>query len=134
MASWQAFAIRTILRFTMKRAGRNGIDVDKARAFVRTPRPHVLKIWPGWNVGPRVVEGLTFETYDRADGPTLRDDLVVLYLHGGGYFVGSPQTHRQLALNMAKHCDALPSRDQKGGAQTAKSFAERKAAQRWSKA
>ena len=106
MASWQAFAMRTILRFTMKRAGRNGIDVDKTRASLGAPRPEVLKIWPGWNVGPRKVEGLTFETYDRADRPTLRDDLVVLYLHGGGYFVGSPQTHRQLALNMAKHCDA----------------------------
>ena len=47
-----------------------------------------------------------FEAYDRADLPSLRDDLVVLYLHGGGYFFGSPQTHRQLALNMAKHCDA----------------------------
>ena len=97
MASWQAFAMRTILRFTMKRAGRNGIDVDKTRASLGAPRPEVLKFWPGWNVGPRVVEGLTFETYDRADGPTLRDDLVVLYLHGGGYFFGSPQTHRQLA-------------------------------------
>jgi len=52
------------------------------------------------------VEGLTFEAYDRADLPSLRDDLVVLYLHGGGYFFGSPQTHRQLGLNMAKHCDA----------------------------
>lgn len=106
MASWQAFAIRTILRFTMKRAARSGIDIDKTRASVGTPRPQVLKIWPGWNVGPRVVEGLTFEAYDRADPPPLRDDLVVLYLHGGGYFFGSPQTHRQLALNMAKHCDA----------------------------
>ena len=57
-------------------------------------------------MGPRVVEGLTFEAYGRADLPSLRDDLVVLYLHGGGYFFGSPQTHRQLALNMAKHCDA----------------------------
>jgi len=65
MASWQAFAMRTILRFTMKRAGRNGIDVDKTRASLGAPRPEVLKIWPGWNVGPRVVEGLTFETYDR---------------------------------------------------------------------
>jgi acetyl esterase/lipase len=90
----------------MKRAGRSGIDIDKTRASVGTPRPQVLKIWPGWNVGPRVVEGLTFEAYDRADLPSLRDDLVVLYLHGGGYFFGSPQTHRQLALNMAKHCDA----------------------------
>ncbi len=106
MASWQAFAIRTILRFTMKRAGRSGIDIDKTRASFGTPRPQVLKIWPGWSVGPRVVEGLTFEAYDRADLPSLRDDLVVLYLHGGGYFFGSPQMHRQLALNMAKHCDA----------------------------
>ncbi len=106
MASWQAFAMCTMLRYTMKRSGKNGIDVAKARASVGTPRPEVLKIPPDWKVGPLTIEGLTFETTERAHVPALRDDVVVLYLHGGGYFFGSPQTHRQLALGMAKHCNA----------------------------
>ena len=106
MASWQSFAVCTMLRFTMKRAGRKGIDVAKTRASMGTPRPQVLAVPEGWKVGSLQVDGLTFETTERASGPPLRDDLAVLYLHGGGYFFGSPQTHRQLALGMAKHCEA----------------------------
>ena len=106
MASWQSFLLSTLLRATMKRAGRHGIDVEKSRATIGTPRPRVLAVPEGWKVGPLVAGGLTFETTERAAGPALRDDLAVLYLHGGGYFFGSPQTHRQLALGMAKHCDA----------------------------
>lgn len=30
-----------------------------------------------------------------------REDMVVLYLHGGGYNVGSPNTHRELAANIS---------------------------------
>lgn len=106
MASWQSLLMCTILRFTMKRSGRHGIDVAKTRANVGTPRPQVLRVPAGWAVAPLSKNGLTFETVDRADGVPLRDDLVVLYLHGGGYFFGSPQMYRQLALNMARHCDA----------------------------
>ena len=36
---------------------------------------------------------------DTKDGP------VVLYLHGGAYIVGSPDTHRALTLNIAKGCN-----------------------------
>lgn len=106
MASWQSFLMCTMLRFTMKRAGRHGIDVTKTRANVGTPRPQVLQVPAGWKVAELKQNGLTFETVDRDDGTKLRDDLVILYLHGGGYFFGSPQTHRQLAINMARHCDA----------------------------
>ena len=106
MASWQSFLVCTMLRLTMKRAGRHGIDVAKTRASIGTPRPRVLEVPPGWVVAPAIMNGLTFETVDRRGGAKLRDDLVVLYLHGGGYFFGSPQTHRQLSIGMARHCDA----------------------------
>ncbi len=106
MASWQSFLMCTMLRFTMKRSGRNGLDIAKTRAGVGTPRPQVLQVPAGWTVGSLSKNGLTFETVERANGAALRNDLVVLYLHGGGYFFGSPQTHRQLGINMARHCDA----------------------------
>ena len=106
MASWQSFLMCTMLRLTMKRAGRHGIDVATARASVGTPRPRVLQVPPGWKVAQVSSGGLVFETVDRDQKPALRDDLAVLYLHGGGFFFGSPQTHRQLSIGMAKHCDA----------------------------
>ncbi len=106
MASWQSYLLNTMLRFTMKRAARHGIDIERTRARVGTPRPRILQVPDGWKAAPLEADGLTFEVVDRANGTSLRDDLVVLYLHGGGYFFGSPQTHRQLSIGMAKHCDA----------------------------
>ena len=34
--------------------------------------------------------------------PTARDDVVLLYLHGGGYVIGSPRSHRHLAAALAR--------------------------------
>ena len=33
--------------------------------------------------------------------PSARDDIVLLYLHGGGYLIGSPRSHRHLAATLA---------------------------------
>ena len=34
--------------------------------------------------------------------PGLRDDAALLYLHGGGYVIGSPETHRRLCATIAR--------------------------------
>jgi len=34
--------------------------------------------------------------------PSVRTDAVVLYLHGGGYVIGSPRSHRHLAAAIAR--------------------------------
>src|SRR2546427_9128240 len=34
--------------------------------------------------------------------PSARADIVVLYLHGGGYVIGSPRPHRPLAAALAR--------------------------------
>ena len=34
--------------------------------------------------------------------PGVRDEAVVLYLHGGGYVIGSPRSHRHLAAAIAR--------------------------------
>ena len=34
--------------------------------------------------------------------PSARDDVVLLYLHGGGYVIGSPRSHRHLAAALAR--------------------------------
>jgi acetyl esterase/lipase len=38
--------------------------------------------------------------------PGIDDDRVVLYLHGGGYLMGSPRTHRSLVWRIAKQANA----------------------------
>lgn len=106
MASWQSWLMCTVLRLTMKRAGRRGINVAKTRASIGTARPRSLAVPPGWTVAPIAQDGLVLDAIDRAPPHALRDDLAILYFHGGGFFFGSPQTHRSIGLAMAKHCDA----------------------------
>jgi acetyl esterase/lipase len=56
-------------------------------------------------------DGVSVEVIELADRLAERltpaaiavDDAVLLYLHGGGYVGGSPQTHRTYAGNLAKH-------------------------------
>src|SRR5439155_1330402 len=38
--------------------------------------------------------------------PRVRSDTVVLYLHGGGYVIGSPRSHRHLAAAIARAASA----------------------------
>ncbi len=47
--------------------------------------------------------GISAEWVFREKAP---EDRVVLYLHGGGYNVCSPNTHRELAARIALHCSA----------------------------
>jgi acetyl esterase/lipase len=94
-----------MLRWTMKRQARHGIDVARVRATLG-PRPGVVAVPKGWRVTPGVADGVAFERAERVEGPAMRGDLAVLYLHGGGYFFGSPRTHRQLILAMARVADA----------------------------
>lgn len=37
--------------------------------------------------------------------PASRDDAVVMYLHGGGYVIGSPRTHRNLTWRLAEQAE-----------------------------
>ena len=103
MASWQSFLLCTLMRWTIKRGATSPIDVADARRRVGQPRKRVLKAPPGVRVSAQIESGLVFE---RIDPAAARDDLVVLYLHGGGYFFGSPQTHRQLTCAIAKQAQA----------------------------
>ena len=105
MASWQSFLLCAMLRWTMKRQARRGVNVAQVRAKLG-PRWGALKVPKGWRVAAVAAEGLAFERAERVDGAAMRSDLAVLYLHGGGYFFGSPQTHRPLILAMARAANA----------------------------
>jgi acetyl esterase/lipase len=55
---------------------------------------------PGVTVDERTIGGVT-GLWHRPDGAARADDTVVLYLHGGGYVIGSPDTHRNLTTRLA---------------------------------
>ena len=54
---------------------------------------------PNTKVTPVKVDGIASEW---VDAPTARADHAILYLHGGGYVIGSPVTHRSLAGKLSE--------------------------------
>jgi monoterpene epsilon-lactone hydrolase len=53
-------------------------------------------------VGPEVrIERLETPRAERLQPPTAQPGRMVLYLHGGGYVIGSPRSHRHLAVAIA---------------------------------
>ncbi len=96
MASWQAHVLVFILKLRVKRKLKDVVDVDQARKALITVKFALPK---GVLVEPGVIGGITGE-WVRADGATSAQTL--LYLHGGGYFVCSPETHRPITAAFAK--------------------------------
>lgn len=91
-------------------------EIDQVRAFLEQSRPPpgspvnweerrarmnafgaMSPLADGWTIAPDVL-GVPA---DRHTGPDCRTDVAILYLHGGGYCVGSPQSHRGLISQLA---------------------------------
>src|SRR5664279_2364714 len=70
--------------------------VDDSGRFPGPPR--------GTEITPRVIGGVACE---ELCAPGAADDARLLYLHGGGYVVGSPRSHRSLIGRMASGFGAL---------------------------
>jgi acetyl esterase/lipase len=87
----------------MKRHGKKPINVDRLRAMGRNPPRSVLAVPLGYRVdNVRTDQGLDFDVAAAAPCKGLAGEVIVLYLHGGGYLFGSPKTHRQAIIAMAK--------------------------------
>ncbi len=103
MISWQAMLLNGFLRFTMKRHGKRPINLERLRAMTRNPPRSALAIPTGYKIDiVSSEEGLQFDVADLSVPRTAPASTIVLYLHGGGYLFGSPKTHRQVLLAMAK--------------------------------
>jgi acetyl esterase/lipase len=62
-----------------------------------------LAVPPGYSVASlRNAQGLEFDVADLSRPASDHPSVIVLYLHGGGYLFGSPKTHRQVLIAMAK--------------------------------
>jgi epsilon-lactone hydrolase len=103
MLSWQAMLLNGFFRFTMKRHGKKALDIGRLRAMTKKPPRRALAVPAGYSVQSlRSEQGLEF---DLAEASVLRAvpcSSIVLYFHGGGYLFGSPKTHRQVLIAMAK--------------------------------
>jgi monoterpene epsilon-lactone hydrolase len=103
MISWQALTLNGFLRLTLKRRSRKPIDLERLRHATRNPGRLNLAIPAGYRIEElRTNEGLNFDVADGIERSAAGAPVVVLYLHGGGYIFGSPKTHRQALIAMAK--------------------------------
>ena len=96
MASWQAHIIVWILKSRVKRKLHNETNIEKARATLSAIKHKVPK---GVARTAETVGGVTGEWLRPASGAAAG---TLLYLHGGGYFACSPQTHRPITGGFAK--------------------------------
>jgi monoterpene epsilon-lactone hydrolase len=107
MLSWQAMLLNGFFRLTMKRHGKRPIDLERLRAMTKNTPRRALAVPPGYKVENLLTDqGLEFDVADQFAPRTHTSSTVVLYLHGGGYIFGSPKTHRQVLLAMAKAFDS----------------------------
>jgi epsilon-lactone hydrolase len=103
MLSWQAMLLNGFFRFTMKRHGSKPINLERLRAMGKNPPPSALAVPAGYRVeSVRSDQGLDFDVADLSSTDRAAPAVIVLYLHGGGYLFGSPKTHRQVLIAMAK--------------------------------
>ena len=98
MPTYRARLIRFLIRYSIGRKLRKvGLSVAERRKLddlmVRSQRPP-----RGTRVSPVTVSDLPAEW---VRGPGAEADAAILYLHGGGFIMGSPATHRELAARVS---------------------------------
>ena len=96
MASWQAHLTVLMLKLRVKRKMRGATDVLKARETLGAVKH---KVSPGVTALSETVGGVPGEWLRPVERATVG---TLLYLHGGGYFACSPQTHRPITCGLAQ--------------------------------
>ena len=91
--------VRLILRVTAKWPARTDLPVTFLRGKVDARMRKSVRPVPGVSVTQTDLGGIRALQHTPADA---RDGSWLLYLHGGGYFFGSPETHQELVSWLAK--------------------------------
>jgi epsilon-lactone hydrolase len=68
----------------------------------RVPRERLQRKFPRLVFGDHAVDGLAIESVCAVESPAR----VILYLHGGGFFMGSPASYRNRAMRLSYRCHA----------------------------
>lgn len=98
MASWQAHAADIFVRVRFKRRLAGKRDLARARAILSGG---ILPIPLGAAYRDATLGGVSGEWVMPAR-PCSAGEPLLLYLHGGGYFTGSPRAHRPITASLAK--------------------------------
>ena len=68
----------------------------------RIPRARMQRKFPKLVFGDHTADGIAIESVRAVESPAR----VVLYLHGGAYFMGSPASYRNRAMRLSYRCQA----------------------------
>lgn len=96
MASWQAHLMVLALKLSVKRSNRRNTDMLKARAMMARASPRAPD---GTVVSTAELGSVQGEWVRPAAGAAAG---TLFYIHGGGYFACSPQTHRPITGSFAR--------------------------------
>jgi monoterpene epsilon-lactone hydrolase len=98
--SLRAYGLITSTLFGARTAPR----VMRARfeRFGRVSREKLQRRFPRLEFQDHTVDGLAVEALCAVEAPTR----VILYLHGGGFFMGSPASYRNRAMRLSYRCHA----------------------------
>jgi len=106
--SIRAKLIRFTLRHTMKKkfadVGDSQLNVEKFRAYMKKTEKFSAKIPASIRVESIVINGVQCEWIDQKDAQQKpnHEQRILIYLHGGGYVCGGPDSHRDLAWRIAE--------------------------------
>ncbi len=102
--SLQNLFLSYTLRKTLKRgAPPEHIDVQATRKQM-AKFGHDARVPAGWRIETSADAGLPGE-WTRRHGAAPADEPTIFYVHGGGYYFCTPQTHRPLTLALARLTD-----------------------------
>lgn len=100
---WVAAVLRGVLRLTLQRTFRADLPWERQRS--RMLKVTRLTLPPrGTRFQPGACGGVPGEWVEAR--AAAQPAFTILYLHGGGYCVGSPVTHRALTGHLAARCNA----------------------------
>lgn len=100
--SWQNRLFSLYLRARLKPLSRNGFNVNTLRKLTAKP-PLWARTPAGWHIRQSVASPLMGEWIEPRSSALDAQipSRVILYLHGGGYFFGSPASHRPITIRLA---------------------------------
>jgi monoterpene epsilon-lactone hydrolase len=75
---------------------------DRFERFGRVSRQAMRRKFPKLVFADHAVDGLAIEAVCAVESPAR----VILYLHGGGFFMGSPASYRNRAMRLSYRCQA----------------------------